>query len=92
MLKKLGLSLAYFQDISLNVILSCTLCIEWNLLGIWLEFTWNPLGIWLESGWNLVGIWSEVGQNSLRIWSEVGWKLVRIPRIPSGPIGINGGL
>ena len=27
MLKKLGLSLAYFQDISLNVILSCTLCL-----------------------------------------------------------------
>ena len=26
MLIKLGLSLAYFQDISLNVILSCTLC------------------------------------------------------------------
>ena len=26
MLKKLGLSLAYFQDISLNVILSRTLC------------------------------------------------------------------
>ena len=40
MLKKLGLSLAYFQDISLNVILSRTLC-HWNSTYYMLSFAFK---------------------------------------------------